>query len=167
MGVVFGGLLILAVFVAGVTVMFRTTLYGNLLLSGATKSSGQLVGDRARTVIGITSTAGDGACNLTVVVENTGATTITDYSMVDFILEFSVGINLPRRITHSSSEPPDFGEWAVTSITGTFEPGSLNPGESMTLNAKISMIEASDGKLTIGTPNGIIDTALFPTLTPC
>lgn len=167
MGIAVAGLLILAVFVGGVLVMFRTTLYGNVLVSGATKSSAQLVGERARTVIGITSTTGDGACNLTVVVENTGATTITNFSLVDFILGFSVGINPPRRMIHSSSVPPDFGEWALTSITGPFEPGILNPGESMTLNAKLSMIEASDGVLTIGTPNGIIDTALFPTLTPC
>jgi len=167
MGVALAGILILAVFVGGVLVMFRTTLYGNLLVSGATKSSAQLVGERARTVIGITSTTGDGACNLTVVVENTGATTITDFSLVDFIVEFSVGINPPRGMIYSSSEPPDFGEWVVSSITGPFEPGSFNPGETMTLNAKISMIEASDGTLTIGTPNGIIDTASFPMLTPC
>jgi hypothetical protein len=147
--------------------MFRTALYSNELMSSATKSSGQLVGDQARTVVGITSITSDGTCNLTVAVENTGATTITEFPMVDFILEFSLEINPPRRLIHSFSEPPALGEWAVASITGAFEPGSLNPGESMTLSAKISMIEASDGKLTIGTPNGIIDTALFPALTPC
>ena len=152
---------------AGVLVMFRTTLYSNLLVSGATKSSGQLVGERARTVIGITSATGNGACDLTVVVANTGATTITDFSLVDFILVFTVGVNPSRRMIHISSGPPGFGEWAVTSITGSFEPGSLNPGESMTLDAKMLMVEASDGTLTIGTPNGIIDTALFPILNPC
>jgi len=167
MGIAFAGLLILAVFVAGVLVMFRTALHSNVLVSDATKSSGQLVGERARTVIGITSVTGDGTCNLTVVVENTGATTITDFSLVDFILEFSVGTNPPRRMIHSSSEPLGFGEWALTSITGPFEPGILNPGENMTMSAKISMIDASDGVLTIGAPNGIIDTALFPSLTSC
>ena len=167
MGVALAGLLIMAVFMAGVLVMFRTTLYSNLLVSGATKSSGQLVGERARTVIGITSATGNGACDLTVVVANTGATTITDFSLVDFILVFTVGVNPSRRMIHISSGPPGFGEWAVTSITGSFEPGSLNPGESMTLDAKMLMVEASDGTLTIGTPNGIIDTALFPILNPC
>ena len=135
-------------------------------MSGATRSSGHLVGERVRTVIGITSVTGDGTCNLTVEVENTGATSITntDFELVDFIVEFSVGTNLPRQMIHSSSGPLNFDEWTVTSITGPFEPGSLNPGESMTLNAKLSMIEDSDGTLTIGTPNGIIDTALFPVL---
>ena len=157
----------MAVFVAGVLVMFRTNLQGNALVSGATKSSGQLVGDRARTVIGIVSVIGDGTCNLTVEVENTGATTVTDFSLMDFIVEFTAGIDPPRRLIHSSTLPPAFDEWAVASITGSFEPGSFNPGESITLNAKLLLIEADDGTLTIGTPNGIIDTALFPTLNPC
>ena len=127
MGVAFAGLLILAVFVAGVLVMFRTALHGNVLISGATKSSGQLVGERARTVIGITSATSDGTCNLTVVVENTGATTIsgTDFPLVDFIMEFSVATNPPRRMIHSSPGPPGFGEWVRF-----FDHRSIRAGQS-------------------------------------
>ena len=70
------------------------------------------------------------------------------------------------KLPGTSTEEMTEQEWhhlvVVTSITGSYEPGRLNPGESMTLDAKISMIEDSDGTLTIGTPNGVVVTELFP-----
>jgi len=145
----------------------HSTLSGKVLLSDAASASSRVVGERIRTAIGITSATGDGDCNLTVEVENTGATSITDFAHMDVIAQFPGDNNAPRQMIYTQEVVPGMDEWVVTSITGAYEPGIFNPGESMTLKAKMLLVEASGGTVTVGTPNGIVHTASFSTLSPC
>ena len=167
MGVAAAGLLVIAVFLAGAFMTYRTTLSGKMLVNEAASASSQMVGERTRTAIDITSATGDGACNLTVDVDNTGATSIIEFAQMDLIAQFPSANNAPQSMIFTEAVLPGLDEWAVTSITGAYEPGIFNPGETMTLEAKISLVEASGGTLTVGTPNGIVHTASFPALSPC
>ena len=160
------GLLILAVFLASSLMSLRTSLFGNLQVSDAAKASSHSLGEQVRTVIGVTSTAVDGTCGLTVDVENTGASSIRYLPGMDVIVQFPTGLNQALGLEYSSSAP-NLGEWTVTSITGLFEPGIWNPGEDLTLQAKVPLIEAGDGLVTVGTPNGVIAEAQFSGLIPC
>ena len=157
----------MAVFLAGAFMTYRTTLSGKVLVTSSASASSRMVGERTRTAIDITSAAGSGACNLTVEVDNTGATSITEFAQIDFIAQFYSANNAPRGMMFTEAVLPGLDEWAVISITGAYEPGIFNPGETMTLEAKISLVEASGGTVTVGTPNGIVHTASFPALSPC
>ena len=152
---------------AGAFMTYRTTLSGKVLVSNSASVSSEMVGERTRTAIDITSATGDGACNLTVEVDNTGATSIIEFAQIDLIAQFPSANNAPQSMIFTEAVLPGLDEWAVTSITGAYEPGIFNPGETMTLEAKISLVEASGGTVTVGTPNGIVHTASFPALSPC
>ena len=145
MAATIAGALILAVFFTGTLMMSRSILFGNLVISNSSKESIRLSGERARTEIGITSTTPGSLCELTVDVGNTGATSVVDPSMMDVIVQFASGNNLPQRLTYNPSGVPNIGEWAATSISGQFEPGIFNPGETMTIDAKLSLIEPGNG----------------------
>ena len=161
------GLLILAVFFMGTPMMSRASLVGNVIIGSSTKEAIWVSGQRARTEIGIASTTGGSFCELTVDVDNSGATSIAGPSLMDVIVQFPSGNNQAQRLVHNPSGVPGVGEWAVTSISGNFEPGIFNPGEIMTIDAKLALVEAGDGTVTIGTEYGITDSAAFPTLSPC
>ena len=167
MGATLAGLLILTLFLASSLIMSRSTLHGNTLVGMSTKLAIRLSGERARTAIDITSTSGDGACNLTINVDNTGTVSVKELSLMDVVVQFPGGNNPPERLEYAGSTPPNLGQWSATSVSGPFEPGIFNPGETMTIDAQLLLIEADDGTVTVGTPNGIVDTAVFPVLTPC
>ena len=163
----------MALFFTGALIMFRVNLFGNVLINAAMKESVELSGDRARTAIKIPSSSiGDDPCDLTITIANTGTTAISDFSKMDIIVQFIRGSNTPDNLTFSEGDSPNEGEWSVYSISGQVEPGILNPGETLTIYAKLDLDEPSSGVLTVGTPNGITDTRLFPssgstTTAPC
>ena len=155
----------MAVFFTGALMMFRTSLFGDVLVSNAVNEAVDLSGDRARTAIEIPSSESDGTCNLTITIANTGTTAISGFSQMDIIVQFVTGSNAPENLTFvEGSSPTDEGQWTVSSISGRFEPGILNPGEILTVQAKLALVEAGSGVLTVGTPNGITDTRVFPSL---
>lgn len=166
MGASIAGLLILAVFLASTLMSLRTSLFGNLQVSDAAKASTELLGDQVRTVIGVTSTVVDGVCGLAVELENTGATTIRRFSEMDVIVQFPTGINLAVAMVYSAAAP-NVGQFTVTTISGLFEPGNWNPGENLTIDAQIPLIEPGNGLVTISAPNGITAEAQFSGLVPC
>ncbi len=91
---------------------------------------------------------------------------------MDFIVQFTTGSNTPDKLTFAESGALNPGEWTVSSISGQMEPGILNAGETLTVEVKLDLAEAGSGVLTVGTPNGITDTRLFPssgttTTSPC
>ena len=168
------GLLILSVIFTGMITTFRSNLFGNVLVGNATKEAAQLLGERNRTEISINSiTTGDGGCDLTVVLKDTGSTSMSDFSHMDVIVQFTEGMNAARRLTYTGdSGSPGQGEWASTLIATSdkFEPGIFNPGETMTVTAKLSLPKTGDraGQVTIGTPNGIVATGSVSGLeAPC
>ena len=119
-----------------------------------------------RTVIGVTSTSVDGACGLTVDAENTGATSIRRFPEMDVILQFPTGNN-PASAMVYTTEVPNLGQWTVTFISGVFEPGVWNPGENLTIQAQVPLLEDGGGIVTISTPNGVVTEAAFSGLIPC
>ena len=166
MGATIAGLLISAFFFTGALMMFRTTLYGNVLIGDTTRESIRISGERARTEIKIISIVG-GGCSLTITVDNTGSTSIANVSLMDVIVQFPASNNSAQRLTYDQAGPPGIGEWTVNLISGQFQPGIFDPGETMTIGAQLSLVEAGAGTVTVGSHNGIIDTGAFPTLSPC
>jgi len=169
--------LILAVFLTGVLMMSRTTLFGNMLTSNAMKESAQLLGERARTEMSLktpTITTADGSCTLTVTGDNTGSTAITDFPLMDVIVQFAPGANDPQRLNYTTGDsPPSTGDWAKNltpfSTSDKFQPGIFNPGETVIIKAKLAATVVGDttGTVTVAAPNGVIDTASFSLTTPC
>lgn len=166
MGSTIAGLMILTLFFASVLLISRTTLSGNAQVSEAARDAVQLVGERARTTIAVASTSSSGTCNLRVVVDNTGATSVSDLTRMDVIVQFPSGNNAAQRLGYVTG-PVTVGDWVSTTISGAFEPGVLNPGETMTIDTQVLVVEAGSGTVTVSTPNGVIATASFPSLTPC
>ena len=145
MGPAIAGLLILGILFTGALMLFRTTLFGDVLISNAMKDASQLSAERARTIISINDTTGDTA-TLTVEVMNAGSTTIhplrlslVDYSIMDIIVQFPGLDTTPRRLAYTESSPPGSGEWtkSLISTSDKFEPGIFNPGETMIITAKL------------------------------
>ena len=168
MGAAVAGLLLLGVFFTGQAMMSRSTIHGNLLLAIATKEAIRLSGERSRTVIAITGATTDGGCNLTVDVDNTGAVAIRDIPIMDIVVQYPGGSTTPQRLAYTSSGPLALGEWTPSSISGQFDPGIFNPGETMQISGKLSLSASeSTGTVTVGTPNGVIDAASFPAVAPC
>ena len=155
--------------------LFRSTLFGNVVTSNAIKEATQLVGERNRTEISIQSAAintSSGSCILVVTGDNEGATSVSDFSMMDVIVQFGEANNYPRRFTYTTGDSPSSaGDWAkeLVSTSDLFQPGIFNPGEIIVIRGKLSLPEANDtaGTVTVGTDNGVIDTASFSITTPC
>jgi len=160
------GVLILALLLAGGVAMSRAALVGNAINSGAQKQATELVGERARTDIDITGATGDTTnSTLTITVVNRGATAVADFSKTDLVVQYTPGTPAPLDLTYKASGPLVGGEWTMTldPATDLFEPGIFNPGETMTITAKlVGIFAAGDtGTVTVSTPKGVADTRLF------
>jgi len=161
------GLLILAMFLTTSLITFRSTLFGDVAVSSASREAGKVIGDKARTEISIDSAAGDTFCSLTLVVLNTGATRVLDIEKMDVIVQFGAGNNAAQQLTYTPSVPPSVGQWTDTALSGSFEPGIFNPGESLTIDAKALLIETGTGTITVGAPSGVTDSIELGAMAPC
>ena len=117
-------------------------------------------------MIGVTSTSVDGACGLTVEVENTGATAIRNFAGMDVIVQFPTGNNQALGMVYSAAAV-NLGQWTVTSISGLFEPGIWNPGEDLTIQAQVPLLEGGNALVSLSTPNGVVAEAQVSGLIPC
>lgn len=167
MATTLAGILILALFITTSLISFRSTIFGNVAVSGATRAASKAMGELLRTEISIDSVAGDTFCSLTLDLTNTGATRVVEIDQMDVIVQFASGNNKPQRLTYVSSGPVSVGEWTDTSITGSFEPGILNPAESLTIDAKVPLVELGTAVITVGTPNGVTDSIELAAMNPC
>ena len=168
MGAAVAGLLLLGVFFTGQAIMSRSAIHGNLMVAMATKEAIRFSGERSRTLIAINGTNTDGFCNLTVDVDNRGAVAIKDIPIMDVVVQFPGGSTAPQRLVYVGSAPLAAGQWTTNSISGPFEPTIFNPGETMQISGKLMLaMPESAGMVTVGTPNGVIDAASFPAVTPC
>ncbi|NQW22961.1 MAG: hypothetical protein HQ475_05895 [SAR202 cluster bacterium] len=161
------GLLILAMFLTTSLITFRSTLFGDVAVSSASREAGKALGDKSRTEISIDSAVGDTFCSLTLVVLNTGATRVLNIEEMDVIVQFGIGNNAAQQLAYTPSGPPAVGQWTDTTLTGSFEPGIFNPGESLTIDGKALLIEAGIGTITVGTPNGVTDSIDLAAMAPC
>ena len=177
MSATIAGLLILAVFLAGVLMMFRSTLFGNVSTGSALREAAQIEGERSRTEIDLTdgsvSTAG-GVCILIVTGDNDGVTAISDFDEMDVIVQMVEGNNPPQRLTYNSGDSPtSAGDWAKNltpfATSDAFQPGIFNPGETFEIKVKLSLTVGGDSNatVTVGAPNGVTTTRTVPLTTPC
>ena len=161
------GLLILAMLLTTSMTTFRSTLFGELAVSAASREASRALGDFARTGILIDSAVGDTFCSLALVVINTGATRVLDIGKMDVIVQFGSGANAAQRLTYTPSGPPAVGQWTETGLSGSFEPGIFNPGESLTIDGKALLVETGTGVITMGTPNGVTSSIELEAMAPC
>ena len=144
--------------------IWRVSLGGNALIHSATKSATELEGERARTVPSITTAKGDRNNNtLSVTVKNDGATAApaSDFDKMDIIVIYDSAAQAPVRLTYTTTNPPPDGQWTKTDIAGAFEPDVWNPAENLTILADLVGATCAPGTVTVGFPNGIIDTNPF------
>ena len=66
-----------------------------------------------------------------------------------------------------TSSAPILGQWTAASISGGYEPTTWNPGERLTIQTQVPLLEPGDGVVTIGTPNGVVIEIPFTGLIPC
>ena len=168
MGAAIAGLLIMAVFFTGVLMMFRTTLFGNVIISNSMKEANQLSGEQARTDIRLTGasiTTGDGYCKLTVTGDNKGAISISDYDRMDIILQFDQASNAPQALSYNSGNTASTGDWTSRLVApyDKFEPTIFNAGETITIEGRLSSLVTGDESalVTVGAPTGVTATRVL------
>lgn len=167
MATTLAGIMILAMFITTSLITFRSTIFGDVAVSSATRTASRAMGELLRTEISIDSVAGDTYCSLTLDLSNTGATRVVAIDKMDVIVQFASGNNTAQRLTYVPSGPVLVGEWTDTSISGTFEPGILNPAERLTIDGKALLVELGTAVITVGTPNGVTDSIELAAMNPC
>ena len=106
MGPSIAGLLVMAVFFAGLMMLSRTTLLGEVVVSRAMTDAASVSSKRSNTDLTITESVivmGD-ECTLNISVKNQGATTIYDFNHMDVIVQFTGGNNISRSLTYDSGK---------------------------------------------------------------
>ena len=112
------------------------------------------------------------------IVENTGQTKLAGFSKWDVIVQYydGGGTYYVKWLPYTEGALGD-NEWQRTAIylngqPEVFEPGILNPGEEMLIDAKLSPSpqQGTNANVIIASPNGVQDslalTADYPILTP-
>jgi archaeal flagellar protein FlaF len=130
------------------------------------KAMEMVSGDRARTQVTVTDAETDvTGSNVYISLRNDGQSRVLDFSRMDVILQYFS----PGGVYNTAWIPYTDGalannEWTVMSISpDVFEPGILNPGEELTIQAKLSPTvgTGTTNWATVATPNGISLTAYF------
>lgn len=163
MGAALAGLLILSLMLTSSMMFWRVSLVGNDRMSTAQKQMIELKGEQARTILNITTAAGNrNNDTLSVSVKNDGATSValTDFSKMEVIVIYDGATPAATRFTYTATDPPPAGQWTKTSISGAFEPDIWNPTENLTILATLG-VPCVKGTVTIGYPNGVTDTNPF------
>ena len=163
MGISIASLLILSTFFTGTLMMFRTSLFGDRLLSSSFESTLELREEQLRTRIAIGSTTIDllFRCETEVklTLDNVGDVPIWDYEDMDFIQWYipDAGDDRLFKLAYTGGNL-DKGDWAISSISGdSINPGILDPGETANLTGRLKQPpkQGELGYVTLVTPNGV------------
>ena len=151
-----GGMLVIGVLLVAIMLMSRTLIVANSIMGTALLQAVEVSGERARTVISIENATSTGT-NLTVDINNTGSTSVSDYERMDFIVKYQGNGTQIKRLAYIDGTPVA-NQW-TESITSqdTFQPGIWGPGETITLEAIINPPQqgGTTGTLHVATPNGV------------
>ena len=133
-------------------------------------------GDRRRTNLTlIQADIGGSGSDVRISFRNSGQTSLAKFPQWDLVLQYYSSVNNQDLkiawLPHTTSTPPDSGEWRVEGIyqdaTGlvpeVYEPNILNPGEEMIVQIRIvpDIPANTDNRATIGVANGITLAAPF------
>ena len=150
--IVLGVLILVLAALAGASIVSTTSIGLSAL------QSNDLTGVRAVTKVDFVSAQG-GAGDLTLKVENTGLTSVFDYSSMNVIVEYvdSLDNQVSTHLTYTTGVLAN-NEWKKTSISpDTYQPNTWNPNEIITLDALLSPTQKTDSTatVTVVTPNGV------------
>lgn len=119
--------------------------------------------ERLHSVISITS-AGRTAGAVDVVIQNSGATPVIDFSRMDVVVQYdSGGISYAKYISFTTAVPQPDDTWSVVSIVNdVVDPRVLNTGESMTIRLQLNPApDTVSNWLQVTTEQGFSASALF------
>jgi len=158
------GLMVIGLSVIVLSLMSQVSISSSTDTSLTSIQAVDRKGDRARTDLSIESATG-GVTDLTVTVKNTGITSVYNFPQMDFIVEYTLatGNQVFARLTYTTGPLGD-NQWKKTSITpDDFQPGAWNPGETITMEAKLSPKQKANttGTVAVATPNGVALPANF------
>ena len=156
------GMLIMAVLLSGVVIMSQATIASYMTTGTAVRQAATVSGERERTII-VFDTATSTGANLTVDLDNTGSTSVSDYANMDFIVTYQGGGTVVSRLGYVTGAPAA-NQWTRTTTTpDLYQPGIWDPGEKITLDAVLSPVQdaATSGMATVSTPNGVVATGSF------
>jgi len=162
MGISLAALLVMSVFFTGVLMMYRTTLFGNVVVSNAVDASVEQALEKSKTYIGIddvTASPSD-ACVIQVTVGNRGAIAIHDFDSMDVIVHYQ-GATAPVRLEYMPGNQNALtgDDWTMT-IDGTkfpFEPSIFNPGEDAMIHGRLTLASPdSISAIALGTASGYV-----------
>ena len=162
MGISLAALLVMSVFFTGVLMMYRTTLFGNVVVSNAVDASVEQALEKSKTYIGIddVSASPSDACVIQVTVGNRGAIAIHDFNTMDVIVHYQ-GTTLPVRLEYKKGNQAGLtgDDWAIAidDANFPFEPNIFNPGENAMIHGRLNLAGADNvSAIALGTPSGYV-----------
>jgi len=162
MGISLAALLVMSVFFTGVLMMYRTTLFGNVVVSNAVDASVEQALKKSKTYIVIDDVAANSieVCKIQVGVQNRGAIATHDFDSMDVIVHYQ-GATAPVRLRYSSGNQNSLtgDDWTMT-IDPTkfpFEPSIFNPGEDAMIHGRLTLASPdSISAIALGTASGYV-----------
>ena len=160
-----GGMLVMGVLLAMIILLARTFIVSNQLMGAALKDAADLSGDRTRTQIGISDTTSTGAV-LELDLSNAGRTSVAEHDEMDLILKYqatATAATVITRLAYVAGSPSANDEWTnSTTSPDILQPGIWDPGETLTVDARLSILPASGiGTVHVSTPNGVVAKGTF------
>jgi len=155
------GLIVITILVLAMLTLFHSFLSAQDTVSVSWQQMAGRMEERARTdlsPIGAETTPLGNAVE--IMLSNEGDTKLADFEQWDVILQYTDGDGLVTTTWCSFGSGQN--QWTKT-IDDLFEPGILNPGEEMVIQALVSpgIGSPSTNIATVATPNGITATAVF------
>ncbi len=168
MGTAIVSLLAMGVMLMGTLMLSESSLSSFEDLSASLKQMESRMGEISRTrMSAVTSTTSTAGSLVDLVFRNDGQEALKDFSDWDLVVQYydGGGTYVIIWLPFSTSTPPGDNQWivdgifldAVASTTEVFDPGILNPGEEIKIQAKLSpAVGAGTSNLgTVSTPNGV------------
>jgi len=153
-------LIIAAILMLATVFLARSGFLGVDAVGQELRESEARYAEQSRTGISVTSTAIDGpGANVTFVVRNDGQTPIADFARMDVVLQYfgETGTRFDKWIAYTSGALAS-DTWTTGAFTDDiFEPGILNPGESVEILARVNPVvgAGSTNWAVIGSERGV------------
>lgn len=136
-------------------------------MGAAIRDAADLSGERSRTELSLIDNASTGAL-FQVDISNSGNTAVSTFDKMDVIVNYKATSNQATVTTRldyvDTTAAPDNNEWTdATTTPNLFQPGIWDPGETLTLDTRLSPQRASgtSGVIHVSTPNGVVVSGAF------
>jgi archaellum component FlaF (FlaF/FlaG flagellin family) len=159
-------LLIAAILMLSTVFMARGGFVGMDAVGQQLKQSETAIGAQNRTAVEATGSSIDPTgANITITMLNDGQTDLSQYDKMDVVLQYfdENGVRYDKWIPYTSGALAA-DTWTTGTFTNdAFEPGILNPGESVDINIRVNppVGAGTTNRAVIGTENGVTMQTLF------